>query len=104
MSRSKTNERALESSIEKTLTGITQEELKEQGIVAETMPDYGTNKMFYVGFNSDFNKEYAIDERRFWHFLESTQEEELAKLKRDPQYKLKIVQRLDRMIKKVWCA
>ncbi len=97
--RSKTNEQALESSIEKTLTGTTQEELKEQGIVAETM-EYGTNKMFYVGFNSDFNKEYALDERRFWHFLETTQEEELAKLKRDPQYKLKIVQRLDRMIKK----
>ena len=41
----------------------------EQGIVAESM-EYGINKMFYVGFNSDFNKEYAIDERRFWHFLE----------------------------------
>ena len=99
MAKSKTNEQALESSIEKTLTGTTLEELREQGIVAESM-EYGINKMFYVGFNSDFNKEYAIDERRFWHFLETTQEEELAKLKRDPQYKLKIVQRLDRMIKK----
>jgi len=100
MAKSKTDEQALESSIEKALTGTTQEELKEQGIVAETMPDYGLNKMFYVGFNGDFNKEYAIDERRFWHFLEATQEEELNKLKRDPQYKLKIIQRLDRMIKK----
>jgi len=99
MAKSKTNEQALESSIEKTLTGTTQEELKEQGIVAETM-EYGTNKMFYVGFNSDFNKEYAIDEKRFWHFLESSQVDELDKLKRDPQYKLKIIQRLDRMIKK----
>ncbi len=76
--RSQTNEEALESSIEKSLM----------------------TKGFYQGSNSDFNKEYAIDEKRFWHFLESTQEEELDKLKRDPQYKLKIIQRLDKMIKK----
>jgi len=76
--RSQTNEEALESSIEKSLM----------------------TKGFYQGSNSDFNKEYAIDEKRFWHFLESTQEEELDKLKRDPQYKLKIVQRLEKMIKK----
>ena len=76
--RSQTNEEALESSIEKSLM----------------------TKGFYQGSNSDFNKDYAIDEKRFWHFLESTQEEELDKLKRDPQYKLKIVQRLEKMIKK----
>ena len=76
--RSQTNEEALESSIETSLI------------------DNG----FYKGSNSDFNKEYAIDEKRFWHFLESTQEDELEKLKRDTQYKLKIIQRLDRMIKK----
>ncbi len=76
--RSQTNEEALESSIETSLV------------------DSG----FYKGSNSDFNKEYAIDEKRFWHFLESTQEDELEKLKRDTQYKLKIIQRLDRMIKK----
>ena len=75
---SKTNEEALEASIEKSLI----------------------TKGFYQGLNSDFNKDYAIDEKRFWHFLESTQKEELDKLKRDPQYKLKIIQRLDRMIKK----
>lgn len=76
--RSQTNEEALESSIENSLIA----------------------NDFYQGSNSDFNKEYAIDEKRFWHFLESTQEEELGKLKRDPEYKLKIIQRLDRMIKK----
>ena len=75
---SKTNEEALESSIEKSLL--------KQG--------------FYKGENKDFNKEYAIDEKRFWDFLESTQKNELDKLKRDLQYKLKIIQRLDRMIKK----
>ena len=74
---SKTNEEALENSIEEALSDT-----------------------FYIGHNHDFNKEYAVDEKRFWNFLESTQEEELDKLKRDPQYKLKIIQRLDRMIKK----
>ena len=75
---SKTNEEALESCIESSLL--------EQG--------------FYKGENKDFNKEYAIDEKRFWDFLESTQADELEKLKKDPQYKLKIIQRLDKMIKK----
>ena len=69
---------ALETSIEKSLL--------EQGFVR--------------GENRDFNKEYAIDEKLFWEFLETTQEEELNKLKRDPQYRLKIIQRLDKMIKK----
>lgn len=75
---SQTNELALESSIERSLL--------EQG--------------FVKGENRDFNKEYAIDEKLFWEFLETTQEEELDKLKRDPQYKLKTIQRLDKMIKK----
>ncbi len=96
--RSQTNELALEQSIEKALTGTTAEELK--GVVSEPTPTYGVKNDFYVGFNSNFNKEYAIDEKRFWNFLESTQVDELDKLKRDPQYKLKIIQRLDRMIKK----
>ncbi len=97
--RSQTNEQALESSIEKSLTGTSLEEMAERGN-AESLPQYGVNDKFYIGQNSDFNKAYAIDERRFWHFLETTQEEELNKLRRDPQYKLKIIQRLDRMIKK----
>ncbi|MEA2019666.1 MAG: type I restriction endonuclease subunit R, partial [Campylobacterota bacterium] len=96
--RSQTDELALEQSIEKALTGTTAEELSNG--ISEPTPAYGTKKEFYVGFNRDFNKEYAIDEKRFWHFLESTQEDELDKLKRDPQYKLKVIQRLDRMIKK----
>jgi len=95
---SKTNELALEQAIEKALTGTTTEELKNS--VNTPTSSYGTKKDFFVGLNSDFNKEYAIDEKRFWHFIESTQEDELNKLKRDPQYKLKIIQRLDRMIKK----
>ena len=75
---SKTNEQALESAIENSLI--------QQG--------------FYKGYPVDFNKEYAIDTKRFWHFLETTQTDELEKLKRDPQYKLKIINRLDKMIRK----
>ncbi|RLA69199.1 MAG: hypothetical protein DRG24_08865 [Epsilonproteobacteria bacterium] len=97
--RSQTNEQALESSIEKSLTGTSLEEMAERGS-AESLPQYGVNDKFYVGQNSDFNKAYAIDTKRFWHFLETTQAKELDKLKKDPQYKLKIIQRLDRMIKK----
>lgn len=98
MAKSKTNEQALESSIEKALVGISREELA-QG-VAEPLVLYGSNKKFYMGEPSDFDKEYAIDTKRFWHFLETTQAKELEKLKRNPQYKLKIVQRLDRVVKK----
>jgi len=75
---SQTNEEALENHIEKALLG--------QG--------------FYKGENRDFNKEYAIDERRFWDFLETTQADELEKLKKDSSYKLKIIGRLDKMVKK----
>ena len=58
---SKTNEEALESCIESSLL--------EQGFVRSE--------------NKDFNKDYAIDEKRFWDFLESSQKDELEKLKRD---------------------
>ncbi|MGJ0334091.1 DEAD/DEAH box helicase family protein [Aliarcobacter cryaerophilus] len=75
---SQTNEEALESCIESSLL----------------------EQWFIKGENKDFNKEYAIDEKRFWDFLQSSQADELEKLKRDPQYKLKIIQRLDKMIKK----
>ncbi|MFH0709383.1 MAG: DEAD/DEAH box helicase family protein [Pseudomonadota bacterium] len=75
---SQTNELALETSIEKSLLA--------QG--------------FVKGENRDFNKEYAIDEKLFWEFLEDTQADELNKISRDPQYKLKTIQRLDKMIKK----
>lgn len=74
---SQTNELALETSIEKSLLA--------QG--------------FVKGENRDFNKEYAIDEKLFWEFLEDTQADELNKISRDPQYKLKVIQRLDKILK-----
>ena len=97
--KSSTKERDLEIHIEKSLTGTYLEELQGQGIT-EAFLNTSNSDHFYLGFPNDFNKTYALDEKRFWHFLASTQEEELEKLKRDPQYKLKIIQRLDKMIKK----
>ncbi|WP_207420234.1 type I restriction endonuclease subunit R [Desertivirga brevis] len=98
-----TNEQALESAIEKKLTGTSLEELKSFGInnaFAEASEQYRSGNGYWIGNAQDFNKEYAIDEKRFWHFLETTQNIELEKLKGQPQWQLRIIQRLDRMIKK----
>jgi len=101
--KSQTNEQALESSIEKTLTGITSEELKAKGItreIAEEAGSYGGNNGFFIGDSKDYNAKYAIDEVRFWNFLETTQKKELEKIQRQSDWKLKILERLNRMIKK----
>ncbi len=96
-----TNEAALEATIEKRLTGACVEELKAQGdTVAERNELYRSGHGYYMGMNKDFNAQYAIDEVRFWHFLENTQAEELAKLQKQPDWKLKILERFDRMVKK----
>src|SRR4051812_13894054 len=103
MTPSQTNEQALERTIEKRLCGTCLEEIKEQqgvSAVAERKELYRTGHGFWLGYPEDFNKKYAIDEVRFWHFLESTQKEELAKLQKQSDWKLKILERLDRMIRK----
>lgn len=101
---SKTNEQALEAAIEKRLTGSCLEELREQGIsgmeAQERAPFYRSGNGYYLGFPQDFNAQWAIDECRFWDFLENTQAEELAKLQKQADWKRKILERLDRMIKK----
>ena len=101
---SQTNEQALESTIEKHLTGTSIEELK---IINPNFDDFGERgelyvkgSGFFIGNSRDFNAKYAIDELRFWDFLQNTQHEELAKLQRQADWKLKILERLDRMIKK----
>src|SRR5690625_4231896 len=101
---SKTDEQALEASIEKSLTGHSLEDLKEQGVnftgVAEREELYRSGKSYYLGLAQDFNPKYAIDEVRFWHFLETTQKEELEKLQKQSDWRLKILERFDRMVKK----
>lgn len=101
---SKTNEQALEAAIEKRLTGSCLEELRAQGLsgmeAQERAPFYRSGNGYYLGFPQDFNAQWAIDECRFWDFLENTQAEELAKLQKQADWKRKILERLDRMIKK----
>jgi type I restriction enzyme, R subunit len=100
--RTDTSERSLESSIEKRLTGTSLEELAEKKLLNEFKGAdirYGGND-YYLGLPHDFNAQYAIDEKRFWHFLHETQKEELEKLQKQSDWKLKILDRLDRMIKK----
>ncbi|MCZ4703920.1 type I restriction endonuclease subunit R [Legionella pneumophila] len=93
---SKANEQALESAIEKWLTGTSQEELN-QGIVSK----YNGIK-YLAGASSDFNMQYALDERFFWQFIEKTQSTEFAKLKKNnpADWKKKLYERYDRLIKK----
>lgn len=101
---SKTNEQALESAIEKTLTGTCLEELKAQNltleVAAEQQVSYRTGKGFYIGNPNNFDAQYAIDKKRFWHFLEATQKDELEKIQKQSNWKLKILERLHRMVKK----
>jgi type I restriction enzyme R subunit len=100
---SKTNEKALESAIERALTGTCLEVIQEHGFtVQEALVQYGSGggKGFLIGDSNDFNAKYALDEVRFWNFLEATQKEELEKLQRASDWKLKIRERYDRMVKK----
>ncbi|MCG9879709.1 MAG: DEAD/DEAH box helicase family protein [Bacteroidia bacterium] len=102
--QSQTNEAALEACIEKRLTGICLEELKVQNIALNNVNErselYRSGNGYYIGVPEDFNAKYAIDEHRFWDFLQTTQAVELAKLQKQSDWKLKILERLDRIIKK----
>ena len=101
---SQTNEQALESAIEKHLTGTCLEELKVQGVSASQVSDrtelYRGGIGYCIGSPDDFNAKIATDEYRFWEFLETTQKEELARLQKQSGWKLRILGYLDRMIKK----
>lgn len=101
MQTTNTTEAALEAAIETKLTGTCLENLKAQGSqLNENTALYRAGNGYFVGFAKDFDAKYAIDGVRFWHFLETTQKEELEKLKKQSDWKLKILERLDRMIKK----
>ncbi|MBL7787391.1 MAG: type I restriction endonuclease subunit R [Chitinophagales bacterium] len=102
---SSTNEQALEKAIEKALTGYCSADksavaVATTSVVEDSADIYRMGKGFYVGNSADFNAQYAIDEVRFWHFLETTQKESLEKLKRSPDYQRKVLDRLDKIIKK----
>lgn len=103
MVTSNTTEQALEVLIQKALTGYNIDELKKEmsaSGAAERKELYQTGDQYHVGFPHDFNMDWAVDEYRLWRFLEETQPEELAKLKRSVGYRNKFYTLLDRKIKK----
>ena len=55
-------------------------------MMGEPKPDYAS-KGYLRGKASDFSAEFAIDEAKFWQFLEATQAKELAKLHYKPDWK-----------------
>jgi len=104
---SQTNEQALEALIEKALTGNNLEGLKAEAkanSIKEQDVPFGSNHGYQLGFAKDFNAQYAIDEVKFWQFLESTQSEEIEKLQRyasnESEWKRKVLERFDRLVKK----
>lgn len=96
--QSKTNELALEQAIEKALTGQILEDFKLSGFAEPTEP-YGSNG-YHIGFSEDYNPQYAVDEKHLWNFLEESQPKELAKINGTSDWKLRVLQMLDRTIKK----
>lgn len=75
---SQTNEAALETHIENALA----------------------NDAYCIGNPGDFDREFAVDCKLFWQFLEATQPKELAKLKDRPNWQRLLLERLNKKIKK----
>ena len=88
----------------KRLTGSCLEEMRELGLTIDSTTEraelYRSGNGYFMGSPFDYNAKYAIDEKLFWSFLETTQKDELAKLQKQSDWKLKILDRLDRIIKK----
>ena len=80
MNISKTNEQAFEALIEKALVGSTHEERTANGQndVEAQSPDA---QLYYWGLPKDMDKKLAIDLRRLWNFLETTQQDVLNEYK-----------------------
>tara|TARA_R110000787_G_scaffold274543_1_gene382533 strand:+ start:20306 stop:23350 length:3045 start_codon:yes stop_codon:yes gene_type:complete len=99
---SATNEEALEITIERVLTGEKAQTVQAKGNLGLTPADYAAGNGFKIGLPTNFNALYALDEKIFWQFLESTQADELAKIqKNNPNdWQKKLLERFDRLIKK----
>ncbi|WP_031410233.1 type I restriction endonuclease subunit R [Thiomonas sp. FB-Cd] len=55
---------------------------------------------YCIGSPADFDREFAIDSKLFWQFLEAAQPKELAKLKDRPNWQRLLLERLNKKIKK----
>ena len=78
MSTSNTSEQSFEWQIEKALVGSTREERGGSADVAVQSP---SPEQFFWGHPKDFDKSLALDLRRLWSFLETTQGAILAAYK-----------------------
>jgi type I restriction enzyme R subunit len=79
---SQTNEAALESHIEAALA--------KDG--------------YHIGDPADFDREFAIDIKVFWGFLEATQAKELAKLKDRPNWQRLVLERQNQKGQRTRCT
>lgn len=99
---SQTNEKALEAAIQLALTG-TNIDCSTSDSLGEIPTEYVVaNNGFKRGLPTDFDSQYAIDNKFFWQFITSTQEDELKKIKRisPNDWRRKLLERFDRLIKK----
>ncbi|MDO9007998.1 MAG: type I restriction endonuclease [Thiobacillus sp.] len=55
---------------------------------------------YRIGAPRDFDREFALDGKLFWDFLEATQPTELAKLRDRPNWQRLVLERLNKKIKK----
>ena len=76
MANSKTNEQAFEALIEKALVGSTHEERMAAGQNDVDAQSPAENQ-YYWGQPKDFDKKLALNLKRLWNFLETTQQKEL---------------------------
>ena len=105
---SQTNERALEASIECSLVGVSREELKVKSDgdgnsqIQETLEPFLTSDGhdYQLGWSADYDRALAVDTAKFWHFLETTQPEQLAKLHNRANWQRQVLEMLDKRIKK----
>ena len=76
-----TDERAFEKHIEQALIGTTREEREVSGASKNIDGQDPNDNQYYWGQPKDMDKVFALDLRRLWSFLETTQADELAKFK-----------------------
>lgn len=81
---------------------ITPDILKERAFQTVVKEYLITVNGYFEGTNNDYNRQFAIDEKQLFLFLEDTQERSLLKLKEiyKGQYKQKILFRLDYELKR----
>jgi type I restriction enzyme, R subunit len=99
---SQTNEQALESLIETVLTGTCRENLSAStplGTQEVNLP-LRSGLGYGIRFATDFDARYALDKEELIAFLADTQADELAKLQKQSDWKPKLLDRIDRSIKK----